>query len=451
MNSNDIFQLIENIAETPGKNDKTALVALHGADPEFRRVLVAALDPLISYGVKKFLPTTISADQVFNEITWLMIHRLEKRELTGYAALAEIKQEMERLSEHSAELFSRILLKDLRAGFESSTTNKAIKGLIREFPYMRCSLPKKMKLDHSFGWAEGVISQEKADGMFMNLDLTLDGEVMLRSRQGTEYPITPFEAFAVSIRLTMTPGTQTHGEMVVVRDGIVLAREIGNGILNHIESGGDFGEGEAPLFLAWDQIPLTAVVPKGKYTEPYELRLKNLIRQFLEHPTSYIKLIPTKVVYSMKEAWAHYRELLQLGKEGTVFKKPTAIWKDGTSPEQGKLKLEAPFELRVKGFNEGTGKYVGQLGSLICTSECGQLEVNISGRGDAMRAEVWANKDNWLESIITAKGNLIMEPSKEGDKHSIFLPIFLERRADKTQADTLGQIREQFEAAIAAA
>jgi DNA ligase-1 len=152
----------------------------------------------------------------------------------------------------------------------------------------------------------------------------------------------------------------------------------------------------------------------------------------------------------MADAWSHYRELLQQGKEGTVFKKATAIWRDGTSLEQGKLKLKAPFELRVKGFNEGTGKYIGQLGSLICQSECGQLEVNISGRGDKMRAEVWANKDSWLESIITAEGNLVMEPSKEGDKHSIFLPIFLERRTDKTTADSLLRIREQFNAAIAA-
>ena len=61
---------------------------------------------------------------------------------------------MTALSKESAELFWRIITKDLRAGFEASTTNKAIKGLIPTFPYMRCSLPNDMKLDEkNFGLA----------------------------------------------------------------------------------------------------------------------------------------------------------------------------------------------------------------------------------------------------------------------------------------------------------
>ena len=68
-----------------------------------------------------------------------------------------------------------------------------------------------------------------------------------------------------------------------------------------------------------------------------------------------------------------------------------------------------------------------------------------------MRAEVWANKESWLESIITVKANGIMSPDKDGNLHSLFLPIFIEKRADKAEADSLPRVREQFEAAVAAA
>lgn len=452
MQSDQVQSLIEKIAATPGKNEKVALIAVNKDDATLKRVLHAALNPLIKYGVRKFLPCGKIGGEQFNDGTWFLLDILAKRECTGNAALDAIKVEMERLTPASATLLGRIILGDLRAGFEASTTNKAIPKLIPVFPYMRCSLPKDMKLDEAnFGWSGGVISQEKADGMYLNVEHEVGGIVNISSRQGTQYPTGALDAFIAAIQMTLAPGTQTHGEMVVMKLGKILPREEGNGILNHIAAGGDFAEDEVPVFFVWDQIPLSAAVPKGKYEVAYIDRLANLISQLKKHPDPHIRLIPTKVVHSMKEAWDHYREMLALGKEGTVFKKRAAIWRDGTSKEQGKLKLKAPVELRIKGFNEGTGKFVGQLGSFACESECGKLKVNVSGRGDKMRADVWAAKDDWLDAILCVEANAIMQPSDSSEFYSLFLPIVVERRMDKTVADTLEQIQAQFEAAIAAA
>ena len=73
--------------------------------------------------------------------------------------------------------------------------------------------------------------------------------------------------------------------------------------------------------------------------------------------------------------------------------------------EQVKLKLEVPVELEVIGFNEGTGKNAGSLGSFRCASACRRLIVDVSGRGDKMRDEVWADQEDWLGAIITVKAN----------------------------------------------
>jgi DNA ligase-1 len=451
MTSDEIFAAIEHIASVPGKNDKIALVTKHCADPEFVRVLKATYNPLITYGVRKFLLPHVSSDGQFDDSTWHILTMLADRTLTGNAALEAIRDEMQRLTTMSATLFKRIILKDMRAGFDAETCNKAVKGMVPAFPYMRCSLPKHVKLDEFF--ADGCTVQEKADGMYMNLDIALGGEVRLSSRQGTEYPMGAFSEFEAAASATLTHGTQTHGEMLVLRDGKILPREDGNGVLNHVAAGGDFAENERPLFLAWDQIPLSAVVPKGKYNVPYKQRLADLLQQIKGSlikgsPGRFFQLIETKVVKNMDEAMAFYRKKLAEGKEGAIVKKLTAIWRDGTSREQIKLKLEVCVELKVTGYNGGTGKYEGMLGSLVCESHCGELQVDVSGRGDDMRKN-FAIED-WDGAIVTVKANAIMPPGDSNPRHSLFLPIFVERRTDKGVADTLAQIKAQFEAAVQA-
>lgn len=455
MTSDDIFLAIEEIAATPGKNDKIALLASNVTNDDFKRVLVAALDPLVSYGVKQLpIRSGAPAGDTFDLNTWMILTQLSARVLSGGAALATIEREFNRLSEDSAILLKRILLKDLRAGFGDSSVNKASKGLIRTFPYMRCCLPKDTKTD-KFDWAKGVISQEKADGTFTNVDHDNSGFVRFTTRQGTQYPIIDggMDQLERDVKLALTPGAQTHGEITVVQDDAVLPREIGNGIMNSLANGGTLEEGQALRFEAWDQIPLTSVEPKGKYEVTYARRLAGLVAQLTKanpHQNS-VRLIPTKIVHSMDDAWVHFRELLAKNKEGTVFKNPTAIWRDGTSKDQVKLKLSFEVELVVVGFEPGNGKNESTFGSLICRSDDDLLEVSVSGLTDAKRQEIWDSSDEWIGKVITVRANSVMKPSSEDKPHSLFLPRFVEERNDKFAADTLQRILDQQQAAMESA
>lgn len=446
--SDAIFDVISQIASTASKNEKVAIIAANQHSETFKRVLQAALDPLTTYGVQKLPePFDILDAKEFDSSTWALIDNLATRLTTGHDAQNAIASELGSLTDNSAELFRRIILKDLKAGFGDSSVNKAIKGLIPEFPYMRCSLPKDAKLD-DWAWGQGVISQEKADGTYTNCDFS-DGEVRLSSRQGSQYPLEQFSELVAEIKATFDTDTQTHGEIVVVRDGVVLPREIGNGIMNHVASGGVFGEGEVPQFQVWEQIPLSESIPKNTYKVPYIDRLKNLVSQLNRGPKlGFIKLIPTKLVHSLMAATDHFREMLKQGKEGTVMKEPNSPWKDGTSKFQVKRKLDVDVELEVIGFEEGKGKNADTFGSLICKTSEGALIVSVSGFTDKMRLEIHQNRDNWLGSIITVKFNAIMRSSEVGKAHSLFLPRFVEQRMDKSVADSFDRVVEQYEAAI---
>jgi DNA ligase-1 len=454
MQSDQILDLLTTIGNTPGKLDKEAL--LRNADcPELRRVLTAALDPLFTYGINK-LPARTHEDGggQFDEGTWQIIEDMRTRVLTGGMMQAVVEAEMNRMSEKSADLFGRILIKDLKGGFGDNTTNKAIPGLIREFPYMRCSLPKGDKLN-TIDWSAGVISQEKADGMFLNVNHVAGGQVMMFSRSGTMFPIEPFGALIEQIRTVVPADHQAHGEMLVKKGGKILARELGNGILTSVAQGGAFEADEVPVLMLWDLVPLEFVKPKGKHTTGYLARFMQLVGQLKAAPQSQVTVIPTRVVKSKAEAYAHYRELLALGKEGTIIKLRGAIWKDGTSTEQFKLKLEADVDLKVKAIVPGkdNGKNKGRPGSLTCVTSCGQLIVDVTVKNEKMRDAVEANPGDWLDRIITVRGNAVMKPSESNENHSLFLPRMVEDvyRIDKAEPDSLQRVFDQFEAAVKAA
>ena len=448
--SNDVFSIVESIGATSSKNDKVALVEQHSEHELFRRVLVYTLDPLKTFNIRPSDPALTSNYKLggafFDEQTWKLLDDLSARNITGNAAIEAVEAEFARLTPESSKLLWRVINKDFRAGFSESTVNKAIKDLIPEFPYMRCCLPKDAKLS-DFSWTEGVYSQEKADGMFANVDFEATGIVRITSRNGTPYPTDQFADFLADVEATLEPGYQHHGELLVVKNGEILAREIGNGILNSVQQGGLFAPDEKPIYKIWDRIELTSVVPKGKDSHPYKKRFAGLQALVSKSTSDSIQLIETRIVHSLAEAYKHYGEMLALGREGTIIKDGNAIWRDGTSKQQVKLKLEAECDLMIVGFTDGKGKNKALFGSIVVQSSDGLLEVGVSGFTDKKRKEINDKRKELLNTIMTVRFNDIMYPSEEGKLHSLFLPRSVEFRSDKSTADSLQRVIDQLEAA----
>lgn len=459
-----INSILERVAADPSKNAKIAILKEHQDNELLRGVLVAALDPTIKYFIKK-IPTYNNQQLNGNTKTleWALVElkQLSSRIVTGQAGISHLKNIIESVSASDAAVVVKIIEGDFRAGFSESTVNKVWIGLIPDFPYMRCALPKAVNLDE-FSWEQGVYSQLKADSMFANVNHTTDGDVQLLSRNGTQFPLEEFEYLVQDVKDTFPTNTQTHGELMVKRDGVVLPRQIGNGILNSVAKGGTFDKGDKPFYVVWDQIALDAVIPKGTYNVPYSERFAALESQV--SGSIFLELIPTRIVHSMEEALTHYREMLAEGLEGTIIKDARGIWKDTTSKHQVKLKLEVSVDLEIVGFNAGNGKNTDTFGSIIARSSDGMLEVNVSGfidkhpvdkkgkevrePGVFTRKEIIAMMDQLMNSIMTVDSNSIMPPTKSNPKYSLFLPRFTEFRTDKSDADSLEKIIQQFESAV---
>jgi DNA ligase-1 len=444
-----VYDAIEEIAATPSKNEKKALIKAAGACPLFMKAITYAYNPMTDYGIRNVPAQGASGTvDLSDPVAWGILDCLIDRSLSGDAARYAVDTSMSLLDPRSAEIFRRIINKDMRAGFSEGSVNAVFKGTFAEYPYMRCTLPKDSNID-DWDWSVGIFSELKADGSFGNVNKDLKGCVWVTSRQGTLYPDNVL-GIEPEVRQRMVNGSQTHGELTVYEDGVLLKRQVGNGVLNSLAAGGRLQDNQRVVFDAWDQVPLSVVVPKGSYDVPYEERYARLVIQL--RGSNCLQMVETRMVYSKADAYAHYKEKLDQGLEGTVCKHPNMDWYDtgsGGNKDQVKLKLEAQFELRIKGFNPGTPgkKTEATFGSLLCSSECGELEVGVSGMSDAKRKEIHENREKYLDSIITAKGNGVTL-KKENGLYSIFLSGWVDERPDKVSADTVAQIQAIFDNAI---
>lgn len=453
MNSNQLFEGIEHIAETPGKKDKERLVATLLEDSLGFLVLTYAYDPFKTYGIAKVPESDHNDGGFFDARTFTLLEELARRNLTGNAAREAVKAEFERLSPEGEELLARVIKKDLRAGFTDGTINRVRPGTVAEFPYMRCVLPKKAKLD-KWPWAKGIVSQVKADGMFANVNVYSDGSVSIHSRQGTPFPAYHPDLELLTADLAkLDRERQYHGELLVRNAAGIVPRQIGNGMINSVVQGGSLEAGYAIQFSVWDTIPLEAAKPKAEHKEPYTARLMTLLNMLKgQDPGAYVSLIETRMVRSMAEAYAHSTDCLARGLEGTIIKNPGGFWRDTSSgnPDVVKIKLEVTVELKVVGVTKGTGKRADTFGALTCRTSDDLLEVNVgSGITDASLAALMAmhGAGTLVGSIVSVTFNDLLAPSASNPLHSLFLPRYVEIRTDKTEADSLDKVRDQYEAA----
>ena len=147
-----------------------------------------------------------------------------------------------------------------------------------------------------------------------------------------------------------------------------------------------------------------------------------------------IKPVVTYIVNSMEEAQTLYQKKLAEGEEGLVLKDPKGPWEDKRVKHQVKMKAELEADLRVTGFLPGSGKFEGKIGSLLVESADGKVKTAVgTGLNDEERS--WDPKE-FLGKIVAVKYNALIEDKKTGQK-SLFLPVFIETRSDKSVADIL--------------
>lgn len=437
MNSDKIFDLIEQIAATSKRNEKIALLTEHKDDEDLQFVLKAAYDPTKQYYMKQLPEVFVDGSLEFGDTYSLgLLDVMSTRKVSGNEADETYVKVASTLTTKSRTLLNRIILKDLRCGINSSTINKVWPKLIPEYPYMRCSLASKVDTKN-WSWLVGVFVQTKMDGMFCNVTKE-SGIVTLSSRQGTPIPTDQLESFVEDLQDFLEDDYQYHGELIVLDGGVILAREIGNGILNSVCQGSELPANHSVRFVVWDSVDMESIRGEFPCDESYMERFTLRCKGFSEDS---IQTVNTKLVHSLEDAFKFYGERLAEGEEGAIIKHPKMLWKDGDSKEQLKLKLEVDVDVEICGFTVGEGKFADTFGAIQYKSSCGKLIGTVSGIKDDLRKNIHENRDQYIGKILCVRANDIMHSEEFS---SLYLPRVVEIRSDKTVADSMEQIVEQF-------
>ena len=419
--------MFEDLAANPSRNFKLDYLKQNAGNELLREVVRLALDPFTQFYQRKipaYTPNTGNTASLAAILPGLfdLSHRL----VTGHAAIHHLQMMLEAVSADDAKVLERIIQKDLKCGVQVSTANDVWMGLIKEYPVMLCS-PYEQKLVDKINYPAYV--QLKEDGMRFNA-IVVDDKCEFKSRNGKTIDLLG-NLEAEFVKMADGNACVFDGELLVKIDGKIADRQTGNGILNKANKGTISAE-EAAMVTAvvWDYIPYV-LFTDGYSPTPYQTRFERL-ELAVEGASDRIELVPSIIVDSLDEAKAIFEQYLIDGKEGIILKDSHGVWEDKRSKGQIKFKGELECDLKIVGLEEGSGKYAGKLGSLLVESSDGILKVSVgSGLTDADRIAL--NSTTIIGKIIAIKYNARIK-NKQG-QDSLFLPIFLELREDKTEAD----------------
>jgi ATP-dependent DNA ligase len=420
------LQILHQLEAASGRLEKEAILKAHATDPVFKEVCRLTLDPLVNFYIKK-LPEAGTAREGAD--TWTLSDALESikkhlatRELRGNAATTHVHRLLTCLEPDDREVLRRVLGRNLKCGVSEATVEKTWPDLKLTYPCMLVSpLNDKTKIKFP------MVAQTKMDGMRFNA-ICENGQVSYRTRAGKELDL--FGALdGEVVGLAAKRDCVLDGELLMFHPGgDFYDRKTGNGLLTKFQKGTGTPElAKLVHAVVWDVIPL-ADFRKGRCDLGYEDRLKLLGAK----GTMHITVARSETVNSMEEAQEMYRHKLDDGEEGLVLKDPKGAWEDKRVKHQVKMKAELEADLRVTGFLPGTGKYEGKIGSLLVESADGKVKSAVgTGLDDEERS---CDPSVFIGQIVAVKYNALITDKKTGLK-SLFLPVFVEVRSDKTVAD----------------
>lgn len=442
-----LYEIIKAVQAAPKKGGhKQAILEQHKDNELLQAYLKAVYDPRITYGITKVPKVEPQRRQKCFDMLDIRhaMNVFASRQFTGKAAQEMLRRWLEdQNSAEDQELIGYIIKRDIVADIAEGTILKVWPDLFYIPAYQRCSkMDDKAKV--RFGALPYFFVQTKNDGQFSYLIKRSNGVCESMSRAGSLYP----EGFAEKLATGLPKGIVLAGEMLVYKNGVMLDRKTGNGILNSVLSGdgSKFDSNTMTVqYVAWDMLTEEEFTV-GKSERPYRLRLDDLSVR-CEYQTPYIKIVNHWNVTSIAEATKIQNEHLARKEEGTVWKDPSMLWRDCSSgdPMMVKAKLVFEADFKITGMYEGEGKYKGMCGGFNLETSDGLIKFNVgSGFSDVQRIEFWDNDPTG--KIAAIEGNDIVT-SEGKDTESIFLPIFLEVREDKKVANSRDEVWQEFNAA----
>ena len=390
-----------------------------------------AYNPYYTFHVKQ-VPESEGIEHAENPwpVFWGLLEGLRTRSFSGHRARDAILETMKQFdSVEWNNLCRRVLIKDLRCGISEKTLNKVLGKTEWRIPVFSCQLaqdstdqPKKLK---------GIKRLEcKLDGVRV-LAVVQGTDVTLYSRNGKQFENFPQIAQAIednrkALRLP------SHTNYSFVLDGEIVGESFQK-LMKQAHRKTD-AVTDGMVYHVFDIIPLDSFV-EGHYNAQQYKRIEMLERVRAKLPADGPIQIMNGLDVDLDTAEGHdimqrYAEAAVAGGfEGIMIKSMDAPYLCKRTDYWMKWKPTITVDLKIVGFEQGTGRNADRLGAIICEGDDNgrHICVNVgSGLSDGDRDEYWRSRDLLLGHLVEIQADAVTQ--NQDGSYSLRFPRFLRFR-----------------------
>ena len=421
----EIVNIIEELRNTSSRNDKMTILKNNKENELLKTILEFTYNPFKKYKITEkslgggdtFIPTFESLD--------LLLHVLRTNNL-DHQIRCSVNHFLVQTDEEIRDLYRCVILKDLKIGVNAKTLNKIWKGLI---PTSETGEDIKPMLASKFEFdkppKEEFCVTEKLDGIRCMAICKEDG-IQLFSRQGKLIEgCVSIETALMGMRIQVGRDFVLDGELLAMNCGYdTVYKETTKRVKNKNELK------EGIYYMAFDMLEMEEFnQSKGVYK--YHERLQKLLDLDKFMGSMFVRIIqPLYLGSDMNRVLELLEIYKKLGAEGLMVNLMDAPYEFKRSKAILKVKVMETVDLKIIGFEEGTGRNSGRLGALIVDYKGYECGVG-SGFSDFDREFIWNNQDQYLGKICEIQ---YFEETKNKDGGvSLRFPVFKHLRLDKTE------------------
>lgn len=417
----DSIRQIYCLQNATGSIKKMAVLREFKDNEDFRKFLYYALNPMLSYKISE---STLRKDIVYDPAVTLTLtdiyticETLSNRKALDDATVYQVCAYLRYMcSPEEAEFYIKLLSKTLRLGVTAKTVNKVIYGLIPEWEVQQ---------------AYPIDNYPLKEGTEFWLTQKLNG-VRATYYKGTLYARSgvPFRGLA---HITNEFAWDTTNALVL--DGELTLKNRGNlsdneafrtavGIINSSDE-----DKTSICYTIFDALP-TEDFEKGESKALYSERRQTLEKiQTTLSDNSPVSVLP--LLYHGKDQSKideYLEQMVREDKEGLMLNLNVPY---RCKRHNGILKVKRFYtmDLKIIGWEEGTGRLSGKLGALVLAYKGNEVRVG-SGFTDEQRAELWANRESLVGLLCEVKYKEISYDKNSGAE-SLQFPVFVTIRTDK--------------------
>lgn len=396
--------IVHELRKARGTNKKLEVLKKYRDNDQWKLLLKLMYDTGINYHVSAPSENTFLEDSEANYDEMVQaLEALSNKTYTGNAA----RNFAYRCSGQYGELFRLILGGSLKAGVSTTTINKAYPGLIPEYPLM---LAKDVPIKVFPIWGS-----TKFDGVRLIAKNYGHGKASIITRQGKSFDLEELKNEIISLQ----PGVY-DGELVV-GDGYQAGRTKITGYVNKVLLGKAKTIPEY-TFCIFDYVPLEEWEAR-ECSLTYGMRYHALSIQIPYESLGNIRVVKQELLKSLEEVESMFSDRLQKGFEGIMlrYKDDPYKWKRSDSL----IKKKAIKDCRLECFDttDGTGKYEGMIGALICKGKVSGKFVSVKIGTGLTDTDRHNPPEHYVGSLIDIEYNDLVKP-ENSDIHSLFLPRF---------------------------